>query len=232
MSMRALIVASLLATQGVAAAADSPHSYSWSAWATTDYAFRGISQNDERATVQAAFDYSHESGFYAGIWGSGIDFGNQGPEVEVDTYVGFGFPIGDAFKGDVQFLRFNYVGGSNGSELAYNELIAKLTWNDLITGTIAYSNDVFASDETGIYYNLAAKRAWESGIAIFAGIGYYDLNDTYAVGDSYLEWSLGVSHTFGPAEVSLTYVDTNDDGNDLFGKLAGNRVILAAKVGF
>lgn len=234
MSMRGLIFTGLLATCAAASAQESPHSVAFSIWGTNDYAFRGVSQNDEKATVQAAVDYSHESGFYAGIWGSGVDFGSQGPDVEVDTYVGYAFPVGEALKGDVQLVRYNYIFGNNGSDFAYNELIAKLTYGGWLTGTLGYSNDVFATDATGIYYGLGATHSFENGFALFGGVGYYDLGDAYAatLPDGYTDWNLGVSQTFGPVNLSLTYIGTDNDGEDLFGDLAGNRVILAAKVGF
>ena len=233
MSKRALMFAGLIACSGVATAQDSPHSFTWSAWATTDYVFRGVSQSDENFALQGAFDYAHESGFYAGVWASKVDFGAAGPDAEVDTYVGFGFPIGDDFKGDIQFLRYNYVGGNNGSDFAYNEIIGKLTYGGFITGTIGYSNDVFATDETGIYYGLSATHSLsEGGPNVFGGVGYYDLDGIYEAADGYVDWNLGISQAFGPAEVALTYFDTDSDGSDTFGDLAGNRVVLSAKVVF
>lgn len=232
MIKRALMFAGLLAVSGAAAAQHTPHSATFSAWATTDYVFRGVSQSDENFTLQGAFDYAHESGFYAGVWASGVDFGDEGPDAEVDTYLGFGFPIGEQFKGDIQVLRYNYVGGRNGSDFAYNEVIAKLVYADFLTGLVGYSNDVFATDETGIYYMLSAKHAWDSGLSVFGGVGYYDLDDIYDAADGYVDWNLGVAQTFGPAEISLTYTDTDSDGSDIFGGIAGNRVVLTAKVAF
>ena len=41
---------------------------------TTDYVWRGVSQTDEGPAVQGGFDYEHESGFSAGVWGSNVDF--------------------------------------------------------------------------------------------------------------------------------------------------------------
>jgi uncharacterized protein (TIGR02001 family) len=211
--------------------AEGPHSFSWTAALTTDYAFRGVSQSQEDAAFQASFDYGHESGFYAGIWGSGVDFGPDTPNVEIDTYIGYSFPIGDTLEGDVQVVRYNYLGGDENA-FEYNELIGKLTWNETITGTIGYSNDVFNTGETGIYYGIGASHGWESGTTVFGGVGYYDLADAYTAADGYVDWNLGVSQGFGPVELSLTYVDTDADGNDLFGDIAGNRVIAAAKVSF
>lgn len=232
MSMRGLIFIGLLAASGVASAQESPHSVAYTVWGTSDYVFRGVTQTDGDPTVQAAVDYSHESGFYAGIWGSGVDFGRDGPNAEIDTYIGFAFPMGELFKGDVQINRYNYVFGDNGSDFAYNEFIGKLTVAGWLTGTVGYSNDVFATDETGIYYALAATHAFENGFTVFGGVAYYDLDDIYEGADGYTDWNLGVSQDFGPVNVSLSYVDTDDDGEVLFGDLAGNRVVLSAKVGF
>lgn len=211
--------------------AEGPHSFSWTAALTSDYAFRGVSQTLEDPAFQASFDYAHESGFYAGIWGSGVDFGPRTPNAEIDTYLGFAFPLADQWAGDVQIVRYNYVGGDE-SLYEYNELIGKLTWNETITGTIGWSNDVFNSGETGIYYGVGATYGWDSGTSVFGGVGYYDLGDVYAGTDGYVDWNLGVAQTFGAFELSLTYVDTDNDGTALFGEVAGNRVIAMAKVSF
>ncbi len=223
-------LAGLLLAAG-SAHAQGPHTFSWTAALTSDYAFRGVSQTGEDPAFQASFDYTHESGFYAGIWGSGVDFGPRTPNVEIDTYIGFTLPIAEALQGDVQLIRYNYLGG-NESAFEYSELIGKLTWNETITGTIGWSNDVFNSGETGIYYGISATYGWESGTSVYGGVGYYDLDDVYDNAEGYTDWNLGVSQTFGSFEVSLTYVDTDNDGNALFGDLAGNRVIAAAKVSF
>ena len=39
----------------------------------TDYIWRGMTQTDGPA-MSGGFDYSAESGFYAGIWGSNVNF--------------------------------------------------------------------------------------------------------------------------------------------------------------
>ena len=58
---------------------------------TTDYRFRGISQNDEDFAIQGGFDYAHDSGFYAGLWASNVDFQIQTVDdasAELDIYAG------------------------------------------------------------------------------------------------------------------------------------------------
>ena len=49
---------------------------------TTDYIWRGMTQSDGPA-VQGGFDYEADSGFYAGFWGSNVNF-NNGNGQELD----------------------------------------------------------------------------------------------------------------------------------------------------
>jgi uncharacterized protein (TIGR02001 family) len=59
---------------------------------TTDYVFRGISYSNENPAVQPELDLAYGI-FYAGIWGSNVDFGGTGTgrnisTVEIDYYAG------------------------------------------------------------------------------------------------------------------------------------------------
>lgn len=61
---------------------------------TTDYIFRGISQSDEHPAIQVGFDYTHDAGVFAGVWGSTVDFDDGGQaSMELDYYVGYGANI-------------------------------------------------------------------------------------------------------------------------------------------
>ena len=44
---------------------------------TTDYIFRGYSQTDEGPAIQGGMDVTWNI-FYAGVWGSNLDFGSDG----------------------------------------------------------------------------------------------------------------------------------------------------------
>ncbi|WP_241264392.1 TorF family putative porin, partial [Bowmanella dokdonensis] len=53
----------------------------------SDYQFRGISQTDQGPAIQGGIDISHTQGWYLGVWGSNIEFG-QG-SMELDWYAGW-----------------------------------------------------------------------------------------------------------------------------------------------
>jgi uncharacterized protein (TIGR02001 family) len=61
----------------------------------SQYIFRGLTQTDQKPAFQGGFDFTHESGFYLGTWGSNIswlsDSGacNHGCSLEWDFYGGW-----------------------------------------------------------------------------------------------------------------------------------------------
>ncbi|SDD08665.1 TorF family putative porin [Aquimonas voraii] len=196
----------------------------------SDYVFRGVSQTDEDPAVQAGLTYSLESGFYVGTWASQVDFGSE-TDLEVDFFAGYGFNLSDSVAADVQVLRYVYP--DEGS-LNYNELLFSLTFAEKLTTTIGYTNDVYNSGETGWYYGASLDLALPAEFTLTPGVGY----SRFARGvledgsSSYLDWSLGLSRDFGPISASLTYHDTNGEGEDLFGYLADSRVVLGLSYGF
>ena len=78
---------------------------------TTDYVFRGVSQTLEEPAIQGGFDYSNSSGFYAGFWGSNVDFGTDA-QVELDGYLGFTREQQNGFSWDVGLIHYDYPGES------------------------------------------------------------------------------------------------------------------------
>ena len=43
----------------------------------SDYLFNGVSQTQEDPAIQACFDWAGDTGWYAGVWGSNVDFGED-----------------------------------------------------------------------------------------------------------------------------------------------------------
>ena len=203
-------------------AAESP--FSWSVAATSDYVFRGVSQTDESPALQASFTYTAPAGFYAGAWASNVDFGDGGPDAELDTYIGYNTDLGDEFVNlDVMLNRYNYLGG-NGSDLAYNELIGKLTFGGTVSLTAGYTNDVWASGEDGWYLGAGLSLDLGNDYSLGANIGQ-NLFDS-SVARNYTDYGVNVGKSWGDFSASLGYVGTNRDGEANFGELADDRAVL------
>lgn len=210
-------------------AASSP--FSGNITFVSDYRFRGISQNLNDPALQAGLTYTHSSGLYAGGWVSNVDFGDAvGANAEVDLFAGWGGEIADGWGADVQVVRYHYP--SHKVPLAYNELIAKLSYGGL-TGMVGYSNDVFASSETGIYYNLAYALTVADTYDFTAAVGSYDLDDVPGYGGSITDYSIGVSRTFGDSlTVGMSYVDTNGAFESIYGETNDSQFVFSMGIGF
>lgn len=197
----------------------------------SDYRFRGISQNLNDPALQAGLTYTHSSGVYAGTWISNVDFGDAaGAAAEVDFFAGWGGELTEGLSADVQVLRYHYP--SHNIPLAYNELIAKLSYGGL-TGSIGYSNDVFASSETGIYYNLAYGLTIADTYDLTASVGNYDLDDVPGYGGSITDYAIGVSRTFGDSlTVGLSYIDTNGALESIYGETNDSQFVFSMGIGF
>ena len=73
--------------------ATDPVSIDFTLSAVSDYRFRGLSLSNKDPAFQPSITVTHESGFYASVWGSNIA-DNGGDKVEVDLTVGVSKEIG------------------------------------------------------------------------------------------------------------------------------------------
>jgi len=93
---------------------------------TSDYIFRGVSQNREKPAFQAGVDFSYGI-FYVGAWGSDVNFGLN-PDgtsglfnvdgsgianAEVDFYAGIK-PVLGPVTFDIGVIQYTYWGGKDG----------------------------------------------------------------------------------------------------------------------
>jgi len=195
---------------------------------SSDYMFRGISQTDSTAAISGGFDYSHDNGFYAGVWASNVDENFfPGANVEIDTY--FGYAGGsDNWSYDVGFLRYNYPGVKN-SDANTNEYYGSVGYDfgvASVTAGLAYSSDFFGLDDSE-YYSLGVDVPVGDYSVAFA----YGNQDADASGvQDYDHFSLGVSGELTSVALGwdLTWYDTDDDADVTFGasSLTDSRLVF------
>lgn len=77
----------------------------------TDYRFRGVSLSEGGLAVQPYVEVAHESGFYAGVWGSNIEGGDTFGDVEVDLYAGYSANLSSLVTLDVGVVYYAYPDG-------------------------------------------------------------------------------------------------------------------------
>jgi uncharacterized protein (TIGR02001 family) len=173
----------------------------------SDYNWRGITQTAGDPAIQGGLDYAHDSGFYAGVWGSNVDFGDCCDEnLETDLY--FGWSGGETLAWNVGLIYYLYPGADG---LNYPEIYASLGW-EWLTGKISYSNDFGNYDESAFYLEGNAAYELPANFGVKAHIGYSDgdgIEAAYGEG-SYFDWSVGVTYALGNFTLGLTYADGSD----------------------
>ena len=226
-AVRCLAAAMALSLAPFAASAQEAESpYSWNVTAVSDYVFRGVSQTDEDPTIQGGFTYTSPVGLYAGVWGSGVDFGPGDPSTEVDYLIGYGVDVTDAVNFDVLLNRYTYLGAS---ELNYNELITTTTFAEQYKLTVAYSNDVWNSGTDGWYYGVGGEWALPREFTLAANVGRSTFEQ--GIAKDYTDFNIGVSRQFGLFNLGLGYHGTDGNGRDNSGRLADNRVVFTVAIG-
>jgi len=225
-SCLALAAALCLAPFAASAQDEAASPYSWNVTGVSDYVFRGVSQTDEDPTLQAGFTYTSPVGLYAGVWGSGVDFGPGDPSVELDYLIGYGIDVSDKVNFDVLLNRYTYPGAS---ELNYNELITTTTFAEQYKLTVAYTNDLSGSDTKSWYYAVGGEWGLPQDFTLSANVGRTTLETAY--GKDYTDFNVGVSRQFGMFNLGVAYHGTDGAGRDNNGKLADNRVVLTVAIG-
>ncbi|MBB00428.1 MAG: hypothetical protein CMN34_05815 [Saprospirales bacterium] len=81
----------------------------------SDYFWRGVSQNAGNAAFSAGTELSTEDGFYVGVWGSQVDFGDDA-SYEYDFYGGYNVDLTDNVSVGVGAVRYMYDQGYEATE--------------------------------------------------------------------------------------------------------------------
>jgi len=200
---------------------DGAHSTSASVALASDYVWRGYSQTDEDPAISGSFDYGHSSGLYAGVWASNVDFGDDASS-EIDIYAGFSSEFGDSGIGyDVGILRYIY----DSESYDWNEVYASLSYSYFSVG-VAHSGSVYDSSEDGTYYSAGFDYDLPYDIAFSSGVGYYDY-DSDVSDDDHTDYRIGISKEMIGFDFGLTYTGMDSDGEDAYGDLADDRVVIS-----
>jgi uncharacterized protein (TIGR02001 family) len=233
--------------------AEGGFTLSGSAALVSDYRFRGVSQSDEGAAVQGGFTLSHDSGFYAGAWGSNLagwgTFG--GANMELDLFAGFKLPVGEGTL-DTGLVWYMYPSGADTTDFA--ELYAKLSGSVgpvSLTAGVAYAPSQEAlgnafpvgapadpgDKEDNLYLSGdAALGVPDTPLTFKAHIGYSDGNPglgpngtSVAPTGTYFDWLLGIDVVPTPGlTLGVAYVDTDISEANLirpnFATLAGESI--------
>ena len=156
----------------------------------SNYIWRGMTQTVDQSAVSGGLDYGHDSGLYAGLWVSNVDFSGLGDGYENDYYLGFAGKAGEVgydvglityaypVTPEFNFTEF-YVSASFGS--------VKLGVNQTIDNAHGNEGGVFAEDD--MYVSVSADIT--DSISVYAG--NYSFDATGADIYDYSHYGISVS---------------------------------------
>jgi uncharacterized protein (TIGR02001 family) len=202
---------------------------------STDYLFRGISQNRNRPTVQGTVDLQHESGVYIGAFASNVTFPGSNARQELDLAAGYRFEAGAATfdLGGIYYSYPGYDAAPGSYEYNYLELLAKASYTTgplKFVGTAAYSPDFYFESGTAVYLEGGVDITLPADFSLYGRLGYQwiDRNPRYGAPD-YANWSVAVSReVVGGVTLTVGYYDTSLSKAECFGgtKLCDARAMV------
>jgi uncharacterized protein (TIGR02001 family) len=217
----------VMATPAFADETDPPPAVTINGSATvvSDYRFRGISQTDKQAAIQAGITVSHQSGLYLGVWGSSVDdyvtaSGQSHQEIDViggfkKSYDGTTFDVGAIFY---VYPKTKLTGDLTKSNLIEPYVAISHSFGP-VTGkaTVNYApkQKALALNQTGpkqdnvyIAGDLSASIP-NTPFGLTGHIGHTYGPSWFAIGNGYTDWSVGASYTYKALSLGVQYVDTN-----------------------
>lgn len=189
-------------------------SFSATITGVSEYRDRGVTNSDESPALQGSVDWEHDSGVYAGVWGSRVDFNDGGEaDVEIDTYVGYIHEWG-GFEWDFMLNGIWYPGASDmlDYDLWEFSVAASREFGPVsATGKVIFSPDNFGDSGAAYYPRLDLEvPVFETGFSATGSVGRQYIDDEIRFGlPDYTDWSLGAKYSWKGVDMALTYVDTN-----------------------
>jgi uncharacterized protein (TIGR02001 family) len=178
----------------------------------TEYSFRGITQSDENPAIQGGFDVAHESGIYAGIWGSNVDFNdNSEASSEMDLYAGFASSI-NQFSYDLGLIYYAYPGAADSLNYDFWEIALSMGYDFesfSASASVNYSPEYFGDSGDAVYYAAGVDVPLPAQFSLSGHVGHQTIDDNNSFGPDYTDWSLGLGYSFVDFDFSLQYVDTD-----------------------
>ena len=224
--------------------ASSAHSISGNIGVFSSYNLRGITNVPENsgATVQGGLDYSHSSGFYAGWWGSTLDYNAETPEGSSDTFEN-DFYAG--YKGSItEDLGFT-LGGTYyvyypADDSDVFETLVGLNYKDFAISAQTLTDDVKWGNAGDTYflatYSYGLPRDFSANFALgaylYSDSGDFEGNTLDTTEDfNFRHFTAGLSHPLGDtgASVSMDYIVGGYDRSDVKQK---NKVVFGLKYAF
>ncbi len=174
---------------------------------TTNYIFRGVSQTDDGPAVSGGFDFGSDS-FYAGAWGSSVDFGDD-TTMELDLYAGF-TPSAAGWDFDFGGIYYLYPDSPQSPSQDFFEAYAgasrgfdALTWDI----KLSYSPDFYLEVGSAYYLESGLALQLNDAVSIDVRAAASRFNDLSSA--DYEDYQIGATFSGGGLDYDVRYHDVS-----------------------
>ncbi|CAM9106761.1 TorF family putative porin [Acinetobacter pseudolwoffii] len=243
--MKLILKALSVAVLGAASTftfADEPaseHTFSGNIGVLSSYNLRGITNVPENkgATLQGGLDYNHASGFYAGWWGSTLDYGSDnGSEFENNFYAGYNGSINEDLAYTIGLTYYYYYDVGNTDSNGFETMLG-LSYKDFGISAQTLLEDTAWGNTGDTYlkgsYSYALPHDFSLdtalGLYIYKESGDYIPDSTESFG--FRHFDIGLSKPLADTGVtaSMNYILGGYDRNDV---KQNNKVVFGLAYSF
>lgn len=223
-----LIAAAAMADAAPAVAPASAWTQSGNLALSSNYIWRGVSQNNDSVALQGGFDVAHTSGLSAGVWASNVNqqfaFGNN---LEVDLFANYGFKVA-GIDASVGYIAYVYQGDSslNFSEVNVSATYAGVTAK--VSKEIANGNTGAGFSDFGYYYELGYTYSIAAVKGLDLGL-HYGWADKGTSADAE-DYSVALSYPVAGFVATVSY--SNTPGSYVGNSLADSTTAITLKKSF
>lgn len=164
-------LAALLVSSTALVSAASAAEVTANVGATTDYIWRGMTQNAGGTSFSGGLDVDFGNGFYAGTWvgdTAGDDYGTQ----EVDYYAGYAGEAG-SISYDIGYLAYTYPSSQSDDDVDFSEVYLTVGTGP-VSASVYYLADADGADAGDSTYLSLDYETEVGGFGLGLHYGNYD----------------------------------------------------------
>jgi uncharacterized protein (TIGR02001 family) len=177
---------------------------------TSDYTWRGQTQSGHESATQGGMDYSHASGFSAGVWASSLGSSAASLGQEVDLIAGYSYKIDDTHSIGLGLTNYTYTQDrSESADWSEYALNYSGKWFDFSYAMT--SNYGGIEDDAGSTYIKISKtiNCKDTNMGVKLSYGMTSFADEEAIGKTgYSDYYIGVTKTKGDFTAELFHSNT------------------------
>lgn len=195
--------------------------------AASDYVLRGFQQTVHGPAYFGAIEQRWDSGVYAGVWGSRVNYGGTDVrDIETAVFVGYNHRIARNVAVDLLTSRYIYPTGGQARHYDWSENQVAVHLGDSWTVRAGYTNRWLGRAEDLPFYEASFRYPLPLEITADAMIGHYQASSAIGIDYGYAE--IGLSRPLYGFVGRIVWSGVESNARERFSRWVDNRVSASA----